>query len=136
VAHFVYTLGPGQDASVLGASMAIDREDADRIAVYLADTHGEEVTVQEVQEITPQPVQVGDVVSGKTAMTLPKGSAIVRVSTADGVKVRVSGALLRCPSGYCSGHTDNDTPGGIDERSRYRVLHLGAPWDPGQRCRS
>jgi len=131
--HFVYTDTGGR---VLGASMAISQDDADRIAVDLENKTGDEITVHNVPAYTPHLVQVGDIITGKTAMTLPKGSAIVRVSTANGLQVQVSGALLRTPGGYRAGITDNDPAGGIDEASRYRVLHLGSPWHPGQGCRS
>jgi len=140
--HYVFTLVGDCNPTVVGAAMDVDEDEARRIAQDITAQRVADqcdytvVDFEEVPAYTPRPVQVGDVVSGKTAMTLAKGSAIVRVSTADGVEARPAGALLRCPSGYRSGHTDNDSPGGIDEHSRYRVLHLGQPWDPGQRCRS
>jgi hypothetical protein len=129
VAHFVYTSPGPAGPYILGTSIDIDEESANRIVVDLEHKVGEKVTAHQVPAYTPQPIQVGNIVSGKTADTLPKGTGIVRVSTADGAQVRPSGCLVRTPSGWVSGATDEPVPGPIDGGSRYRVLHIGQPWD-------
>lgn len=126
---FIYTTGHGDDLAIIGGSVDMDADTADRVADVLTDKTGEPVQAREVPVFTSQPVQEGDIISGRTANTLPRGTAIARVARIDGVPVKVSSALLRLRGGWVSGH-DGDCPGReINEDARYEVLFLGQPWD-------
>jgi hypothetical protein len=110
------------------------REQADTIAAHLTDKRVTEegyvptyalVHAEEVKAFDPQPVKVGDVVSGAVANTLPKGSSIVCVGTNHiTLTKRMPSALLRGADGYI--HPDLDPgEGPVDNDARFEILHIG-----------
>jgi hypothetical protein len=125
--HFVLL---DESGKVLGAAVNTTREKADTIAAHLTDQREGEgyvpryaiVHAKEVQAYDPQPVKVGNKVSGAVANTLPRGSAIVCVGGPHVTTGRLPHALLRGVVGYIQ---VDHTEGPVDEDARFEILHIG-----------
>lgn len=125
--HYVFTAVANDEFTAVGVAVDTDEAAAARIAENLTRTHGTTVYATEVQAYTPRPIAEGEIVSGATAMTLPRGSAIVRELNALGHAVRAPSALLKTPGGYATGV--GGEPSAVGQADRYRVLFVGRPFE-------
>lgn len=129
MAHYLFTAGEHSDVETLGVMLHVDGATARRFADRLTEARGKGgyardmilVNIDEVVEVNLPAIQIGDVINGAEAMTLPLGSAIVRITDANGCGVGHCSALVRTESGYVGGYTvAANLPA-----AQFRVLHVG-----------
>lgn len=129
--HYVFTgiTGNEDDPPLLAVAMDITEQRAMDIAHEIRMArhtqgipHG--VNYTEVPAYAPWSPEVGDIITGQVAMTLPKGSSIICVATAHVTKAGPARwALLRGEVGYIQ---PNLTEGPVQHDSWFRVLHVGS----------
>lgn len=127
--HYVFTgiTGNEDDPPLLAVAMDITEQRAMEIAHEIrmarhAQCLPHAVDYTEVPAYAPWSSEVGDIITGQVAMTLPKGSSIVCVGTAHVTTDPGRWALLRGVVGYIQ---PNLTEGPVQYDARFRILYLG-----------